>query len=63
MAVIGFTGDGATTAKLKNLTATYATTSTPSQLTLKAGKTLLPLGGSTALTGRLFSDPTPIDHD
>ena len=59
VAVLGFTGDGVTTAKVKNLTATYTTTTTPSQLTLTAGKTLLPYGGSTTLTGRLVSDPTP----
>ena len=39
---LGFTGDGATSAKVKSLTATYTTTTTPSQLTLTAGKTLLP---------------------
>ena len=61
VAVLGFTGDGATTAKVKNLTATYTTTTTPSQLTLTAGKTLLPYGGSTTLSGKLVSDPTPHD--
>jgi hypothetical protein len=61
VAVLGFTGDRASTAKVKNLTATYTTTTTPSQLTLSAVKTLLPYGGSTTLTGKLVSDPTPLD--
>ena len=61
MAVIKFTGDGATTAKVKNLTATYTTTATPSQMTLTAAKTLLTYGATTTLPGKLVSDPTPLD--
>jgi predicted GH43/DUF377 family glycosyl hydrolase len=59
--VLGFTGDGATTAKVKNLTATYTTTDTPSQMTLTAAKSLLVYGASTTLSGTLVSDPTPLD--
>jgi len=61
VAVCTFTGDGATTPKIKSLTATYTTTSTPSSMTLAATKTLLPYGASTVLTGKLVSDPTPLD--
>ena len=61
VAVIKFTGDGATTAKVKNLTATYTTTATPSQMTLTAAKTLLTYGATTTLSGKLVSDPTPLD--
>jgi hypothetical protein len=61
VAVLTYAGDGATTAKVKSLTATYTTTSTPSQLVLTAGKTLLTSGGTTTLSGKLVSDPTPQD--
>jgi hypothetical protein len=61
VAVIKFTGDGATTAKVKNLTASYTTTATPSQMTLTAAKTLLTYGATTTLSGKLVSDPTPLD--
>ena len=61
VAVCRMTGDGLTTPKIKNLTATYTTTSTPSNMTLTAAKPLLTYGASTALTGRLVSDPTPLD--
>jgi hypothetical protein len=61
VAVLGFSGDGATTAKVKSLTATYTSTPTPSQLTLTASKTLLTVGGTATLSGSLVSDPTPQD--
>jgi hypothetical protein len=61
VAVCTLTGDGATTPKIKNLTATYTATSTPSNITLTAAKPLLAYGASTSLTGRLVSDPTPLD--
>jgi len=57
VAVCTLTGDGATTPKIKSLTATYTTTSTPSTMTLVAAKKLLPYGASTVLTGKLVSDP------
>lgn len=61
VAVLAFTGDGSTTAKVKSLTATYTSTTTPAQLTLTAVKPLLVTGGSTTLSGALVSDPTPLD--
>ena len=61
VAVCTLAGDGATTPKIKNLTATYTTTSTPSNMSLTAARTLLRYGASTVLSGKLVSDPTPLD--
>lgn len=63
VAVIELTGDGGSTPKLKSLGASYTSTTTPAQMTLTAAKTLLVYGGSTTLTGKLFSDPTPLVLD
>jgi predicted GH43/DUF377 family glycosyl hydrolase len=51
------------TPKIRSIGASYTSTTTPAQITLTAAKTLLTYGGSTTLTGVLFSDPTPLVAD
>lgn len=62
VAVLAFSGDGQATAKVKNLTATFTSTATPSQLSLTAARTLIRYGSSTTLSGKLMSDDTPLDR-
>jgi hypothetical protein len=61
--VLELTGDGSSTPKLKSLGASYTSTTMPAQMTVAAAKTLLVYGASTTLTGKLFSDPTPLEPD
>ena len=63
VAVVEFTSDGGVTPKLKSIGATYTSTTTPAQMTLTAAKTVLTYGSSTTLSGKLFSDPTPLVPD
>ena len=51
------------TPKLKSLGASYTSTTTPAQMTLTAAKTLLVVRRLDDLTGKLFSDPTPLVAD
>ena len=63
VAVCTLSGDGSATPKIKNLTATYTTTTTPATMTLAASRTLLTYGQTATLKGKLVSDPTPLVPD
>jgi predicted GH43/DUF377 family glycosyl hydrolase len=60
VAVFDFTSAGQLSVKVKSLGVTFTSTTTPSTITLAAGKTAVVYGGGTTLTGTLTSDTTPL---